>query len=281
MKLALVLVIASAGCAQILGLDETKLDKHDAGVDAPNVCDTPAIACTASTGHSVCGQLTNAANGAPLRVADPQAVSCTGADGPCALTVFGQPLASYYQGTTTGRVAAQIDDCGHFAIADLDMAAKDFAVIATGSGTATSGRIVLDATTPTTDHVAVPVVQTATVTAWAMQLGLAESALAQGYLVRYLDGAGAPVAMEEVRVGGAAVGPPGTPPWAAYFSTDFETLDPALTATGSPGTALISPPAGTFKIGGFHVGKQCFHDGFQAVSNTYLSLVLGGTPPGC
>ena len=278
---ATLLLLACTGCAQILGLDDTTLDRRDAGVDAPSICDTPAIACTASTGRSVCGQLTVVSTGEPYRVAAPRGVPCSGLEGPCGLTVFGQPLADYFAGSTTNRIMGQTDDCGHYVIADLSTGATDIAVVATGADIATSGRIVFDAAATTIDRVTAPVVPKTTVTAWASQLGVAESALAQGYLVRYLDGAGAPVPMEEVRIAGAGVGMPPTPPWAAYFTGAFDALDRALTATTAQGTVLIAPPSGTFRIGGFHIGKQCGRDGFQAVSNTFLTVVLGGTPPGC
>jgi hypothetical protein len=271
-----------------LALIALALTGCDAGVDAPDICDTPAIACTASTGRTVCGQLTIASTGEPYRVASPRGVPCSGTEGPCGLTIFGQPLATYFQGSTTNRIMGQTDDCGHYVIPDVDSGAMDIAVIATGANIRTSGRLVFDATATTVDRVTTPIVLVDTVTAWAGQLGVAESAIAQGYLVRYLDGVGAPVAMEEVRVAGAAVGAPGTPPtppWAAYVSSSgtgpFETLDKALTATTALGTVLIAAPSGTFRIGGFHVGKQCGRDGFQAVSNTFLTVVLGGTPPGC
>jgi hypothetical protein len=273
--------LALAGCAQILGLDSTKLDRKDAATDAPSACDTPAIACNASTGRTFCGQLTVVSTGDPFRVAAPMGQPCGTTEGPCGLSVFGQPTAPYYQGVSTDRVSAQLDDCGHFTIADLDPTMMDVVIAISGPDVASSGRLLFDQTGSVVMGVKVPVVPMTTVTAWAGELGIAESNLATGFLVSYLTGTGDPVPMEEVRISGAAIPGPPTPPWASYFTGAFDSLDPALTATASKGTVFVAPPNGTFRLGGFHIGKQCFRDGFQAVSNTLLSVVLGGVPPGC
>ena len=259
----------------------TKLDRKDAATDAPSVCDTPAVACNASSGRTVCGQLVSVSTGEPFRVAAPLGQPCSTTEGPCGVTVFGQPMTSFYQGVPAGRVTAQLDDCGHFAIADLDATAMDLAVAVSGPDLAASGRLLLDQTALVVTGIKVGLVPLTTVSAWATQLGIAESNLATGYLVSYLTAAGDPVPMEEVRIAGAPVGGPPTVPWARYFTGVFDTLDSTLTATGAGGTVFIAPPSGTFRIGGFHIGKQCFRDGFQAVSNTLLSVALGGVAPGC
>lgn len=277
MKLALASLALLAGCAQILGLEDTTLDRRDAAVDAPSVCDTPAVACTAVTGRTLCGQLVIAGTGDPYRVADPAGQACTSTEGPCGLTVFGQGLATYFAGGTTDRVVGQVDDCGHFVIPDVDATATEVAIGISGSDVATSARLVLDLTAGggTETGIAALVVPTATKVGWASQLAIAETEIASGYLVRYVTTMGAAVPMEEVRISGAAVGGPVTRPWAAYFTGEFDTVDPALTATTAFGTALIAgPTTGMFRIGGFHVGRTCGHDGFESVSDTLIHIVL-------
>ncbi|MBA3451694.1 MAG: hypothetical protein H0T42_01200 [Deltaproteobacteria bacterium] len=274
MKLAIASLAVLAGCAQILGLDDTRFDRRDAAADAPNVCDTPAFECVATTGRTVCGQLFAAGTGEPYRVANPMAQVCTTTEGPCGLTVSGQSTATLFAGTTADRVMGQVDDCGHFVISDLDATATNVAISISGTDVASSARLLFELSDTTETKVAVVVVPTATQETWATQLAIAQTEIASGYLVSYLTNTGAPVPIEEVRVGGAPVVGPPTRPWAAYF-TEADTLDPALTATSAKGTALIaSPLTGDFRIGGFHVGKTCGRDGFQTVSNTLIYIVL-------
>ena len=275
---ASIAMILAAGCAQILGLDDTKLDRRDAPDDAPSVCDTPAVACTPSSGRTLCGQLITAGTGLPYRVPNPTGQTCTTTEGPCNLMVYGQSLATYFAGTIVDRKTGQVDDCGHFAIPDVDPAALSVAIGITGSDVGNSARLVLDlpaAGTIETGITAV-VVPTARKTAWAGSLSIAESEIASGYLVRYLTTPGVAVQGEEVRVGGAAVGGPVTHPWAGYFTSEFDLLEPTATATTTSGNAFIAAPSGTFRIGGFHVGATCGRDGFQDVSNTLIYVVLKG-----
>jgi hypothetical protein len=276
-KLALASFALLAGCAQILGLEDTTLDRRDAAADAPNICDTPAFECIATTGRSVCGRLFVAGTGEPYRVADPTAQSCTTLEGPCGLTVTGQGEETFFARTIADRVAALVDDCGHFAILDLDPAVTDVAIEITGPDVASSARLVFDlpATSTTETGVAALVVPTSTKAAWAAQLTVAETEIATGYLVRYVTSVGAAVPMEEVRVGGATVGGPPTRPWASYFTGEFDVLDPTLTATTAGGTAFIATPAtGMFRLGGFHTGKTCGRDGFATVAETLIYMVL-------
>lgn len=277
MKLAVASIVLLTGCAQILGLEDTKLDRRDAAADAPNVCDTPAFECIATTGRTVCGQLFVAGTGQPFRVANPAAQACTTTEGPCGLTVTGQSSATFFAGTAADRVMGQVDDCGHFVIPDLDLATTNVAIAISGTEVASSARLVFDLAAGTTTETGVDalVVPTATRAAWAGQLSLADTAIATGYLIRYLTALGAPVPMEEVRVGGAAVVGPPTRPWASFFTGEFDMLDPALMATSSGGTTLVATPeTGTFRLGGFHTGKQCFRDGFSSVANTLIYIVL-------
>lgn len=278
MKLAVASFALLAGCAQILGLDDTTLDRRDAAVDAPNVCDTPAFACSAATGRTLCGRLVEAGTGAPYRVTNPTAQTCTTTEGPCNLTISGQSQATFFAGTSADRVMGQIDDCGHFMIPDVERAATNIAITITGSDVATSARLLFDLSVGSSTELGISalVVPTARKTAWAGALSIAETAIASGYLVRYVTTQGIGVPAEEVRVSGATVGGPVTRPWAAYFTGDFDAPDPALMATTTAGTALIAPPSGTFRIGGFHVGATCGRDGFQDVSNTLIYIVLKG-----
>jgi len=278
-KLAVVMSASLAlvtGCAQILGLEDTKFDFKDAAADAPDICDTPAIECTASTGRSVCGRLFVAGTGEPFKVAEPTGQLCSTTEGPCGLTVFGQSAATYFAGTSDDRVTGQVDDCGHYSIADLDATVADIAVGMSGSTVVATGRLLLDRpTTSGTDlDVEALVVPIASPPAWADQLGIAPTSVETGYLVKYLTSTGSPVPMEEVRISGAAVGGPKLAPWAAYFTGPFDVLDPTIMATTTAGAAFISPPLGTFRIGGFQVGKTCGRDGFQLVSNTLIYVVM-------
>ena len=97
MRLVVASIALLSGCAQILGLDDTKLDRRDAAADAPNICDTSAFECVATTGRTVCGQLFVAGTGEPYRVANPTAQACTTTEGPCGVTVTGQSAATFFK----------------------------------------------------------------------------------------------------------------------------------------------------------------------------------------
>ncbi len=277
MKLA-ALLLACTGCAQLLGLDSTKFDYKDAMVDAPSVCDG-APACTSTTGRSLCGIVidtgTNA--GAPLRVASPTGGACTNAEGPCALTVYGQTKADLFAGAAT-HVAGTIDDCGRFVVPDLDASAADVAVVLTAASNATSATLVLGRpTTPGTDtNVLAYSVAMTTVAAWGTQLSSASPpAITAGYLVTQADAAGAPLAGEEVWVNGGPVAGPPTVPWSAYFTDKpFGTLDPAQKTTGAGGTSLVSPASGAFMLGGARTGKTCKQISVQVVTGVLIHVTL-------
>jgi len=262
-RVAALAALAASGCANLLGLDSTKLDFKDAMTDAPSACDG-APACTSTTGRSVCGQLleVGANGGLPLRGAAPTGMACAGSSlGPCAFTVYGQDEISFFASTTTGRVTGSIDDCGRFVVPDLDATQANVAVVFAASGFETSASLVLGRPTmPGTDTVVAYGVDMASVTAWGTQLSSATPPdTTAGYLVAHVDSAGAPVATDKDRLNGADLPGPPTAPWVAYFtgSTAFGALDPTATATGPSGTSLVVPAAGTVTLSSARTGKTC------------------------
>lgn len=283
----LLLLVPLAGCAQILGLEDTKFDQKDAMVDAPSSCDG-APRCTSTTGRSVCGQLlgTGTTAGTPLRVASPTGTLCSdlgSSDGPCALSIQGQATATLFAGTGTDVIAGEIDDCGRFVIPDLDPTIADVAVVAKG-GTdfVDSGALVIGRPTMagTDTNIVLPVVTTATDTAWGTQLDSASPPTTEGgYLVSYVDANGAPVAGLEIRINtGGGSGPVGKPPqipWGGYFSgAGFDSFDAAATATQASGTAAIHPSSGMFMLGGQKTGRTCTQVSLQGVSTAVIHVVV-------
>lgn len=279
----MIALLACGGCAQLLGLDNTKFDQKDAPTDSPSVCDG-ATACVSTTGRSVCGQLldtgTNA--GQLLRVAAPTGEVCAAAgatDGPCALTIYGQASTSYFTAKTTDRVAGTIDDCGRYVVPDLDATVANVAIVIDGSTVSESATLLLDrmtvvGTDPGVDAI---VVATTTVTAWGMQLDPATPpSVAGGYLVTF-GGAQGPQAAFRLRVAGAAVGGPPTQPWGAYFTGPpaFGDLDPTLMASDVSGTAVVVPPTGQISLGGTDLmGKTCTVVMVQTVANALIHVTL-------
>lgn len=276
-RLLCLLLVACTGCAQLLGLDNTKFDYKDAHVDAPSVCDG-APACTSTTGRSVCGQLidTGANAGVALRVASPTGAACTGTEGPCALAVYGQIASDFYAGSST-QVAGTIDDCGRFVVPDLDATAANVAVVVTGAANATSAALVLARpTSPGTDTgVLVYAVTTATQTAWATELSSGSPPdLSSGYLVTQSDTSGA-LAGEQVWVNGGPVGGPPSQPWSAYFvDKPFGMLDATQQMTGTGGSSLVVPQTGSFMLGGARTGKTCKQITVQPVANVLIHVDL-------
>jgi len=265
------------GCAQLLGLDDTKYDQHDAMVDAPSICDG-APACTAASGRSVCGVLLQT-GGVPLRVGEPTGQSCSTMEGPCALQVLGDSMASYFAGTTASAVVGQLDDCGRFVVPDLPTTADDVAVWVTGPEIEQSAVVVVDRPTSagTDTGVKLFVVTTATSAAWGTQISSTSPPDVTGsYLVSYINMMNAPIATNELRVNGGAVGDPPTLPWGVYFSGSmpFGSVDPSLNATQDTGTALLVPAAGSFQLGGFRTGKTCTPVSLQAVPNALIHIAL-------
>jgi hypothetical protein len=276
-KLAL-LAVALTGCANLLGLDDTRLDKHDAATDG-GVCDG-APQCHFTSGRSVCGQIDKAGTApGPFRVPVPSGRPCTGSpQGPCALTITGDTLANYVAGNTSSRVTGSVDDCGRYAIPDLPASESDVVVIATGIGFVETARLVLGRPggAGADEGMDAFVITPSAAGSWATQLSPSNPPdVSSGFAVSFLAGT-SPVAMEQVDIDGSPAGAPPNPPWAAFYKdTGFETLDPTLTATGADGTAFVVPRnQNSFDLRGTHAGKSCTQTGLNAVPNVLQFLVL-------
>ncbi len=279
---SLLAIVLLGGCAQVLGLDKTTLGETDAGTDAPGVCDGEPVACTSSTGRSVCGQVF-ATGGAPLRVAAPTGEVCVAGnvEGPCALQVAGLPAQSLFD-NVAGEIAGSIDDCGRFVVPDLDSTVVDIAVTFRAiSGFQASARLVLDRPAEVGEDrglAAFAVLQSTTVE-WATQLAIPPDNTTGGFLVRYTSTNLTPVVGEAVAVdsGSPLTSPPGTIPWAAYFGAEpFGTLDPAAMTTGESGTAFAGMPVGPFSLEGFRMGRRCKLENLRSVSNLLIHVVEEG-----
>lgn len=278
MKLLGVALLVTTGCAKLLGLDETKFDQRDAPSDSPSACDGVAAACVAATGRTICGQLrgTGATAGLPLRVAAPTGAACDAAntEGPCAFTASARTTADFFAGAPGVPAMGIVDDCGRFAIPDPGASGPDVAAIFTATGYQLAATLVLGR--PATSGVdtldAFPV-STATATAWSMQIGADAST---GYLARYTADM-LPLAGDQVAHDGssALANPPGTLPWAGYFSDELGTLDRTLTATAAPGLAfaLISA-TDPFELDGFRLGRRCRVMGLKQVPNALIYVVV-------
>lgn len=273
-----VALLALGGCAKLLGLDDTSFAQLDAPVDAPGICDG-APACVSSTGRSICGVLyqTGAEGDAPLRAASPTGNPCVAgaSDGPCAFTVGALSAAELFAATGT-ELPGTIDDCGRFVIPDVDLAAAEVAVVfGPAAGFERTATLVRDrpATVGEDRDVAAFAVSETTSAAWGAPLG--------GYLVRYTQ-SGQPIAGAQVAKDNNSplTNPPGTVPWAAYFSADaaFGALDPAATSTSANGTAFADLGAGTFSLDGFRTGSRCSIPGLQQVADTFIFVSLQISP---
>jgi len=282
-------LILLSGCAQLLGLDNTKLDQLDAPVDASSVCDGDPSGCTASTGRSACGQIfgTGATAGLPLRVAAPTGGLCdaTKPEGPCALAVAAVPVLSLFEGTSNGEVVGQIDDCGRFAVGDIDTSVIDVALrFSDVAGVYQPSATLVLARTPIAGEadrgIAAFAVLKTTTEEWATQLSLPIENTSTGYLVKYTSTNGTPVTGEAVAIdsGSPLMSPPGTIPWAAYFAGDapFSTLDPTATVTAGGGTAFAAMPAGPFSLEGFRQGRRCKIENLRTVGNVLIHVVEEG-----
>lgn len=280
--LALISLVGSAGCASILGLDDTSFTA-DATVGPEGCAGAPQ--CTSSGGRSACGQLygTGALGGQPLRAAEPTGALCATAtaDGPCAFSVSALPLADFFAGTGT-PVQGAIDDCGRFVVPDIASTATDIALsFAAPAGFAQSATLVLERepTSGTDQGIEAYVVSDATVQTWATALttmgGVPD--VSSGYLVRYTASTTMPVTGEQVAKDASSplMNPPGTVPWAAYFSAaaPFGLLDPVLSATAAHGTAYANLGTGTFSLEGFRPGARCRVMGLQQIADTFIFVV--------
>jgi hypothetical protein len=281
--------ITSGGCAQLLGLDDTKLEYRDAGIDAPSVCDGAPL-CTSTTGRSVCGQLrgTGALAGEPLRVAAPTGEPCAAAnkEGPCGFTVAGMAKASYFTGSRAGAVTGGIDDCGRFFVPDIAPGVADVAVVFDTMlpGIKQAATIVAkrEAVVGIDRDIEAFVVSEATVSGWETQLSAGTPPDAStGFLIRYRRMDGSPLAGEQVASNGSSAlgNAPGIVPWAAYFSggAGFGTLDATHTATDATGTAIGVLGGATLSVDGFRTGIRCKVDGVQQMPNVLIFV----SPPNC
>ncbi len=289
---AAIAAVALAGCAQVLGLEDTKLDKQDAAIDAPSVCDG-APQCTSLNGRSVCGQIlqTGDAAGVPLRVANPTGTACqpTNMEGPCAFKVAAFPKASFLANTLTGRLDAVVDDCGRYAAIDFDSTQADVAVVLTGDATMYKrtatlllGRTTLAGPGNVDRGVDLLVVSKDTATAWSTQVMGSGTPpdTATGYLVKYTRMGVAQDGVQVAKDGSSGfTSVPGVVPWAAYFggTTGFTALDPAATSSSKPGTAFTVLGGGTFSLQGVSAGRRCKIDGLNQVDNTLITV----TVPNC
>lgn len=274
-----------AGCAQLLGLDNTKLETPDVPDDAQGVCDVDPPTCVASTGRSVCGQLVLAGTDAgPLRVATPTGAVCDAAntEGPCALAVTAVPTQSLFDGNSTGEVIGQIDDCGRFVVVDFDATVVDVAIKLADAGALyqPSARLLINRSTAVGEAdrgiEAVVVLKTTTME-WATQLSIAPEDTSTGYLVRYTSSTGTPLLNEAVAVdaGSPLTSLPPAIPWAGYFggTAAFGALTPGAMATAESGTAFAGMPAGPFSLEGFRQGRRCVRPGLKTVGNVLIHVV--------
>jgi len=285
-RLALVCLL-STGCAQLLGLDNTTLEQPDGPVDGVCAGDSPS--CTASSaGRSACGQLfgAGATAGEPLRVAAPTGEPCgTSTEGPCAFAISAMPMQSLFDGSNANAVTGQIDDCGRFAIGDIDTAIVDVAIrFSEAGGTFQPSATLVVGRTPVAGEadrgIAGYAVLQSTVAEWATQLALTADQVSTGFLVQYTSSNGVTIEGEAVAVdsGSPLTSPPGTIPWAAYFSgpAPFGTLDPAAMTTGPSGTAFAAMPAGPFSLEGFRQGRRCKVENLETVSNVLIHVFQEG-----
>lgn len=281
MRLA-ILLVATTGCAQLLGLEDTKIERNDAPTDAPSVCDGQP-ACTNTSGRSACGRLfgTGTEAGLPITVPEPTGAACgaLATTGPCAFTVTAMPAAMYFAGASAGQVTGQMDDCGRFVVNDIDTAATDIAVFFSNQNGFKNNATILLGRSPTPgvdDTLVAYALSDTTASGWSAQLSTATQVdTSAGYLVRYTR-SGVPLADEQVAkdASNPLTNPAGTIPWAAYFGDPaFGALDLALTGTSANGTALAVLGSGTFSLEGFRPGRRCRVMGLQQIANTYIFVL--------
>jgi hypothetical protein len=281
-SLGVAAAILLAGCAQLLGLEQTTFQPLDAPGDTSSVCDG-APACVGTSGRSICGQLfdTGANGDVPLRVASPTGAACnpSSLEGPCAVQITALPMMSFFDGIATGEVVGQVDDCGRFIVPDFDPAIAEVAVRFSDLAATLQPSATLVRNRPpdigADVDVAGYVVPKTTTVDWATQLSVAPENTQTGYLVKY-TAQGLALTGEAVAVDGGSplANPIGTIPWAAYFNgAAFGTLDPAAVVTSQSGTAFAALPAGPFSLEGFRQGKRCTIAGLRSIANTLIHVV--------
>lgn len=244
--------IGLAGCAQILGLDDTQ---HRQG-DASQLC-TERLDCTGATERAICGQLVDAVTQQPFQRLGATGALCqpTDTDGPCGFTIGGVGAATdadLFNVFDTATPATLVDDCGRFKIEGLSGA--KLAVVATPVSSAAGAfrkviRVVLYNTlAPVVDAIDTVVVRDELVTGtWNVQSG---QTITDGLLVEFRAGQ---TKIEGVvgTIGSLAVPLPPAVPYSLYFAgpNPFESMiDPGtgmLQADSGPtGTGLVVPVDG-------------------------------------
>jgi hypothetical protein len=270
----LLALLALAGCDKVLGLDRNTLL-----TDGPlGTCEGPSPACDTTNGETICGRLLGAGAmaGVPFEVAEPTGEICAAGvtDGPCAYTVGGMPMSSFFGGQTN-QAMGFIDDCGRYTVPTL--VEPDVAVILTGPDNVNTAAIARARTIEAGTFTSLDVVVAGDTAKalWVTQVPGA-TAFDSGYLVRYSTGT-APRAGEATTLSGGnplPTSPSTSQSWVSYFADDggFGSLDPAATLTSAAGTAFVAPIAipQPFILEGFRVGRRCMIDGLQTVQQRLI-----------
>lgn len=282
--------LALAGCAQVLGLDETRFesDGPDAAVDAAGPCDEVPATCTSTTGRSLCGQL-YLPGGQPLRTTEDSPEPCQlGGTGPCAFSVTAINYAEYTS-ASPGPIAGTIDTCGRWQINDFDSTVPRAAVLFDAPGHIQTAALV-DVDTTKAEAITgqrAYAVSMAQLVTWGNQVGLSESPVAStGYLIEYRTAAGA--RSKDVRVTyddeGPLSNPVGTAPWAAYFdgaeefgtlATTFDDPMPTVPRTDASGTALAVIET-EIDVKGVRGGARCTAADLHQVPGALIYLAIRG-----
>ena len=223
MKLAAVVAIGGlAGCAQILGLDDTK--RRDA--DGPNTCDQP-LDCSSAGMRAVCGQLIDAVTEQPF-----QRIGATGAvcqagetDGPCGFAIAGAGGATedeLFNTIDTTVAATLVDDCGRFKIENLT--GERLAVIATpvapadGTFRKVIRGVLHNDLDPTITGITVVVVPHSLVADWETQSSGAS--IPEGLLLQFRNGTSR-IRNAVAKINTTEVPLPPASPFALYFGGAF------------------------------------------------------------
>jgi len=282
--------LALAGCAQVLGLDETRFESGgpDAASDAAGPCDEVPASCMSTIGRSLCGQL-YAPGGAPIRIENAASLQCLpNGEGPCQFTVT---AIAYDQYTTAapGPVIGSIDTCGRWQINDFDSTVARAAVLFDAPNHIQTAALV-DVDTASADAVTglrSYAVSTDRLVTWGGQAGVLEGPIAStGYLIEYRTRAGAP--SRDVRVTynneGPLTNPVGTAPWAVYFdgteefgtiATTFDEPMPTVPRTDPSGTALTVIET-EIDVKGVRGGARCTAPDLHQVPGALIYVAILG-----
>jgi hypothetical protein len=280
------------GCASILGLDGTHFDQKDAAIDAANVCDGMQAVCIVDdTTTTICGQIlqAGASAGLALRAQQPTGQACGAGgmvDGPCELTGQAFELQQFLGGGSLGAPVT-IDDCGRFSVENIDTNITDiaisFATLGGGSDFVQTATLVDGLTlTPALVTANALAVTPADEAGWSGMLGSAD--VSTGFLATFTaDMMPLPGDAATIDGDGAFTNPPGTVPWAAYFSDAFGSF--AGSAVGSAAVTQASGAAfvdagsgsgsdGSFQLAGVRTGRRCKLPPMQQLPGTLLVVVV-------